>query len=107
LFAAKVVFRCLHRNVFERKLNLLQIFVILVAQPGADPSWIVRGWRRDSAALCYLLHNAPNHLGVEAGSQTLPVLLVERRSMPVEILEAPIQTSMSAFTKSGTGIVRM
>lgn len=36
-----------------------------------------------------------------------PSLLIERRRMPVEIPEAPVQAAMPAFIQSGTGIVRM
>jgi len=45
--------------------------------------------------------------GLNPLPQILPALLIERKSVPIEIPAAVIQTSIPAFTQSGTGMVRM
>jgi hypothetical protein len=46
-------------------------------------------------------------LGLKPVPQILPALLIERRRTPLVIPDAPVQTSIPAFTQSGTGMVRI
>jgi hypothetical protein len=54
--------------VSQQKLNLLQFTASLMAQTGACTPEIVGRESRDLAVICFLLHDAPNDLGADAGS---------------------------------------
>src|ERR1019366_2411419 len=78
LFATQVAFRCLHRDVPEQELNLLQFAAgRLVTEPSARPPKVVRckGWKL--ALLGLLLYDFPNDFRGEAGSPN-PASLVDR-----------------------------
>jgi hypothetical protein len=62
LFAPKVALRRLHRNVPQKKLDLLPLASQSMAEPSTGPSQI--GWRqlRHADALGGFLHNVPNRL---------------------------------------------
>src|SRR6266446_1698212 len=62
LFAPKVAFGRLHRNVPQKKLNLLQLASRCVAEPSTGPSQIVWRQLRHSDASGGFLHNVPNRL---------------------------------------------
>lgn len=59
LFASQVPLRRLHRDVSQKKLNLLQFTTSLMTKAGASPAKVVRGERRNLTGLCSLLYNTP------------------------------------------------
>src|SRR6266436_479356 len=62
LFAPKVAFGRLHRNVPQKKLDLLQLASRGMAEPSTGPSQIVWRQLRHADALGGFLHNVPNRL---------------------------------------------
>ncbi len=62
LFAAKVAFGRLHRNVPQKKLDLLQLASRCVAESSTGPSQIVRCQLRHGDAFGGFLHDVPNRL---------------------------------------------
>jgi hypothetical protein len=66
LLAAQVSLRCLHRDVSQQKLDLLQFTTGLMTKTGTSPAEVMRRERRNLTVLCFFLHHAPNDLGAEA-----------------------------------------
>jgi len=68
LFAAQISLRCLHRDLSQQELNLLQFTAGLMAKASASSTKVVRSERLDFTVLCLLLHDTPNDFGTEASS---------------------------------------
>ena len=107
LFAALGPLRRLHRDMPQKELNLLHLPAGLMTKTGTSPMKVVWCERLNITSLRFLLHDTQMTLGLNPLPQIRPALLIERRSVPVLIRAAVIQTSIPAFTQSGIGMVRM
>src|ERR1700676_3997921 len=94
----------LHRNVPQKKLDLLQLASRSVAEPSTGPSKIVWRQLRHADALGGFLHNVPNRLHRHAISPC-PSNFVDPAEQFSSIRAAASQSSSSALTQSGTGTV--
>jgi hypothetical protein len=77
LFAAQIPLGCLHGNVPQKELNLLQFTTGLMAKTGASPPKVMGRERRNLTTLCFLLYDTPNDLGAESSAPN-PAALVDR-----------------------------
>ncbi len=98
--------RLLQRTM-QQELNLVQFTTGLMAKPSTRPAEVMWRERLNLTVLCFLFHNTAKFLGLNPAPQILPALLIERKSVPVVFPAAVIQSSIPAFSQSGTEIVRM
>ena len=105
--AETVPLRRLHRDMPKKELNLLQLTAGLMTKTGTSPTKVVWRERLDITSLRFLLHDTPNDFGAESVTPN-PASLVDRTTERAGCNSGGrLQTSIPAFTQSGTGMVRM
>ena len=107
LLAAQVPFGGLYRNVSQQELDLLQLASGTMTQFRAGPAEIMRRELRDPDLIGVVLHHVPNQAFSDALPQCFPARQTQRNTLPVQMSAAAAQSSMAAFTQSGTGTVLM
>jgi len=94
------------RRHLKKELNLLQLTAGLMTKTGTSPK-VVRRKRLDLTSPRFLLHDTPNYLGAESVTPN-PASFVDRTTERAGCNSGGrLQTSIPAFTQSGTGMVRM
>src|SRR3984957_19449861 len=106
MLTTKVAFGRLHRNVPQKKLDLLQLASRSVAEPSTGPSQIVWRQLRHANALGGSFTMCQTAFTVMPSPHVLLTLLTRRKSFPRSIPAAASQSSSSVLTQSGTGTVR-
>ena len=107
LFAAQVAFGCLHGNMPEKELNLLQFSLGGMAQLSARATQIMRSEAGNAELVRVVFHHVPHNTFGYAVTPGLPARQTHRNNLPADIPAAATHRSIVALTHSGTGTVRM